>query len=36
MEQNRAILGQFLTRYQTLEAGPAPAAAARMWPMGDD
>jgi PadR family transcriptional regulator, regulatory protein PadR len=36
LEQNRAILGQFLHRYQHLEAGLVPAASARTWPLGDN
>ena len=38
LQHNRVILGQFLNRYQRLDAGAfgQPAAAARTWPLGDD
>src|SRR5712692_7899454 len=38
LQENRAILGHFLDRFQRLDASPVgqPAEAARTWPMGDD
>src|SRR5262249_30247660 len=36
LEQHRAILGQFLNRYERLDAGGLRAASVRGWPRGDD